>query len=55
MGYNTIIICVNKLTKIRYFMLITNEITAKGTANLFINNVYRLHGFPNIVVLDYKP
>ena len=36
-------------------MVITNKITAEGTSNLFINNVYRLHGFPNIVVLDYGP
>ena len=36
-------------------MLTTNKITAEGTTNLFINNVYRLHGLPNIVVLDHEP
>ena len=55
MGYNVIIICVNRLTKIRHFMPTINKITAEGTTNLFINNVYRLYGFPNIVVLDRGP
>ena len=32
-----------------------NKITAEGTADLFVNNVYRLHGFPNTVVLDRGP
>ena len=55
MGYNAIIICVNRLTKIRHFMPTTNEITAEGTANLFINNVYRLYGSPDTVVSDCGP
>ena len=50
--YNAIMIYVNRLTKMRHFVSTINEITAKGTANLFINNVYRLHGFPDIVVSD---
>ena len=54
-GYNAIIVCVNRLTKIRHFVLTINKITAEGTANLIINNVYRLHGFSNIVVLDCGP
>ena len=53
MGYNIIMIYIDRLTKIRYFILIIIEITAEGTINLFINNVYKLHGFPAIVVLDY--
>ena len=55
MGYNVVIICVDKLTKIKYFVLIINKITAEGTANLFIINVDKLHRFPNIVVSDYGP
>ena len=55
MRHNIIIIYVNRLTKIKYFMLIINKIIAKGTANLFITNVYKLHGFPNIVVSNYGP
>ena len=55
MGHNAIMICVDRLTKIKYFMLITNKIIAEGTANLFITNVYKPHGFPNIVVFNYGP
>ena len=55
MRYNAIIICVNRLIKIRYFVPTTNEIIAEGTTNLFINNVYRLHRFPNTVISDRGP
>ena len=55
MGHNIIMVYVDRLTKIRHFMLIINKITAKGTANLFIINVYKLHGFPDIVVSNYGP
>ena len=48
--YNAIMACVNRFTKMRYFVLITNKITAEGIANLFINNVYKLHGFPDTIV-----
>ena len=36
----------------RHFIPTTNKITTKGTANLFINNVYKLHGFPDNVVFN---
>ena len=55
MRYNAIIICVNRLIKIRHFVPTTNEIIAEGTTNLFINNVYRLHRFPNTVISDRGP
>ena len=38
-GYHAIIVCVDRLTKIRHFIVTTNKITAEGTANLFINNI----------------
>ena len=55
MGHNAIIVCVDRLTKIRYFMLTINKIIVKGTANLFITNIYKLHGFPNTVISNYGP
>ena len=55
MGHNIIMVCVDRLTKIKYFVLTTNKITAEGTANLFITNVYKLYGFPDIVISDYGP
>ena len=55
MGYNAIIVCVDRLTKIRHFVPTINEITAEGTADLFIANVYKLHKFSNTVISDRRP
>ena len=55
MGYNIIMICVDRLIKIRYFVLIINKIIAKGTADLFITNVYKLHRFSDTVISNYGP
>ena len=51
-GYNAIIICINQLIKIRHFMLVTTEVITEDTANLFLNYVYKLHGFPDTVMSD---
>ena len=51
-GYNAIIVYVDRLIKIRYFISITNEIIAEGTANLFIINIYKLYSFLSIIVSD---
>ena len=37
----------------RYFVPITNKVTAEDATNLFINYVYRLHSFPDTVVSDW--
>ena len=55
MGHNAIMVCVDRLTKIRHFVLTTNKIIAEGTANLFVTNVYKLHGFPDTVVSNHGP
>ena len=55
MGHNAIMVYVDRLTKIRHFVLTINKITAEGTANLFITNVYKLHEFPDTVISDYGP
>ena len=52
--YNIIIIYVNYLTKIRYFIIIRNNISTQDTAHLFINNIYALYEFPKIIVSDYR-
>ena len=53
MRYNIIIIYINRLTKMRHFILIINRIIVKGTVNLFVNNVYKLYRFPYLIVSDY--
>ena len=52
MSYNAIIVYMDRLIKIRHFISIINKITAEGTANLFITNIYKLYGFPSTVISD---
>ena len=53
-GYNIIIIYIDRLTKIRHFIAIRNDISAQDTAHLFINNIYTLHGFPKTIISNYR-
>ena len=53
--YNIIIIYINCLIKIRYFIIIRNNISTQDITHLFINNIYALHGFPKIIVSNYGP
>ena len=51
-GYNIIIIYVNYLIKLRYFIPIINKIITQGTVRLFIENIYKYHRFPKIIMSD---
>ena len=51
--YNIIIIYVDYLTKIRYFITIKNNISNQDVIYLFINNIYALYRFLKIIISDY--
>ena len=51
-GYDAIIVCVDKLSKMAHFMPTTTHITAEGTARLFRDHVYKLHGLPRVILSD---
>ena len=51
--YNTIIVCIKRLIKIKDFILIINKIVVKNIINLFINNVYKLYKFFYFIVFNY--
>ena len=53
--YDIIIMYVDRLIKIRYFIIIRNNISTQDTAHLFINNIYTLRGFPKTIISDYRP
>jgi hypothetical protein len=50
-----ILILVCHLTKIAHFVTCHKEITTKETADLFIENCYKLHGVPKVIVSDRDP
>jgi len=54
-GYNSILVVVNRLTKIVYFILTTEKMTAKGLARLFRDNVWKLHDLSESIISDRGP
>jgi hypothetical protein len=53
-GYNTIMCVVDSLTKCVHFIP-THTINAEGTALLFLKEVWKHHGTPQVVVSDRGP
>jgi hypothetical protein len=53
--FDSILVVVDRLTKMSHFIPYKKTITSKATARLFLDNIYRLHGFPNDIVSDRGP
>ena len=51
-GKDTIFVVVDRLTKYAHFMGIKKIDSAKQIAEVFCKNIYKLHGFPKIIVSD---
>ena len=51
-GYDAICVFVDKLTKMVHLCPTTTDIGAEGTAKLFMQNVWRLHGLPHTLISD---
>ena len=54
-GYNSILVVVNRLTKIVHFIPTTEKTLAEGLARLFRDNVWKLHGLPESIISDRGP
>jgi hypothetical protein len=50
--YNAILVVVDKFTKYGHFLPITHPFTALQIAQLFLNQVYKLHGLPKAIISD---
>lgn len=51
-GKTTIFVVVHRLTKYAHFMSLSHPYTAKDVAQLFLDNVYKLHGLPATILSD---
>ena len=51
-GKDKIFVVVDKLTKYAQFMAIKKSDSAKQIAEIFCKNIFRLHGFPKVIVSD---
>jgi len=54
-GYNSILVVVNRLTKIVYFISTIEKTSAKGLARLFRDNVWKLHRLSKSSISDRGP
>jgi len=53
-GKDAILVVYDKLSKITYFVAITEGTLAEGLARLFRDNVWKLHGLPESVISDRR-
>jgi len=54
-GYDSILVVVDRLTKIVHFIPTTEKTSAEGLARLFRDNVWKLHGLPKSIISDRGP
>src|SRR5579871_3851065 len=54
-GHNAILVIVDRLIKMAHFISTTDKVTAKETAELFLQNVFRYHGLSDDIVSDRDP
>ena len=54
-GKTAIAIFVDRLTKMTHMVPCTKEVTASQYARLFVDNVFRLHGMPQVLISDRDP
>ena len=50
--HDAILVIVDRLTEIAYYIPTHKSITSEGTARLYFDNIFRLHGLPNSLVSD---
>ena len=51
-GYSVIMVVVDRLTKFAHFVAVKHPYTASTIAQLFMDNIVKLHGLPNSIVSD---
>ena len=51
-GFDSIYVVIDYLSKRGHFIPCTINITGTEVAKLFINNIYKLHGLPKVIISD---
>ena len=54
-GHDLILVVCDRFSEMSHFVVTTEKTTAEGLARLFRDNVWKLHGLPESVILDRRP
>ena len=51
-GYDALLVVVDRLSKMAHYAATTTDVSSKGIAKLYLDNIFQLHGLPDSVVSD---
>jgi len=51
-SYDTILVVIDRLTKMSHFVPWSKNLNARQFANLFMKEIVRLHGLPHDIITD---
>jgi hypothetical protein len=54
-GYDAILVVVDRLTKMKHFLLCKGTCDSKEVAQLYIEHIWKLHGLPKTIISDRGP
>jgi len=54
-GYDAILVVVDRFMKMVHFVPTTERTSAEGLAQLFRDNIWKLHGLPDSIISDRGP
>jgi hypothetical protein len=54
-GWSVIMVVVDRLTKYGHFLLLAHPYTVFAVAQVFLANIFKLHGMPSTIVSDRDP
>ena len=54
-GYDAVMVVVDSVGKRSHFIEMVTTVTAASAANLYLRNIWKLHGLPQKVISNHSP
>jgi hypothetical protein len=51
-NFDTILVIIDKLSKYGHFLALSHPYNAQSVAKIFMDNIYKLHGMPQVIISD---